>query len=107
LKVQAILELPPPTTRRLLQSLQGKVNFLRCFVPIYATQGHGFLHLLWQDIRFQWDEFTQQEFDTLKNMLTSAPLISPLTYDQDYILYISAFVFIVVGVLVQECEDKQ
>ena len=33
LKVQAILELPIPRNLRQLQSLQGKANFLRRFVP--------------------------------------------------------------------------
>jgi hypothetical protein len=37
LKVQAIIEIPPPQNLRQLQSLQGKANFLRRFVPDYAT----------------------------------------------------------------------
>jgi polyhydroxyalkanoate synthesis regulator protein len=36
LKVEAILNLPPPSTLRQLQSLQGKENFLRRFIPNYA-----------------------------------------------------------------------
>ena len=46
LKVQTILELPIPCTLRQLQSLQGKANFIRRFVPDYATTAHGFLRLL-------------------------------------------------------------
>lgn len=40
-------------------------------------------------------------------MLTSASLISPPTYDQDYILYISASTFDVAGVLVQDDDDRE
>eukprot|EP00253_Pinus_taeda_P012769 PITA_12769 len=36
LKVEAIVNLPPPATLQQLQSLQGKANFLRRFVPNYA-----------------------------------------------------------------------
>jgi hypothetical protein len=43
LKVQAITEIPPPRNLHQLQSLQGKANFLRRFVPNYATRAHGFL----------------------------------------------------------------
>jgi len=57
LKVHTIVELPPPHTYQQLQSLQGKVNLLRHFFPDYATQAHGLLQLLWQDIPFWWDEF--------------------------------------------------
>jgi hypothetical protein len=92
LKVQAITEIPPPQNLRQLQSLQGKANFLRCFVPDYATRAHGFLHLLRHDIPFQWDEHAQTTFDDLKVTLSNAPLISPPDYNHDYILYISASV---------------
>jgi hypothetical protein len=37
LKFQAITEIPPPQNLCQLQSLQGKTNFLRQFVPDYAT----------------------------------------------------------------------
>lgn len=36
LKVEAILNLPPPSSLHQLQSLQGKENFLRRFIPNYA-----------------------------------------------------------------------
>jgi hypothetical protein len=35
LKVEAILNLPLPSTLRHLQSLQGKAKFLHCFIPSY------------------------------------------------------------------------
>jgi hypothetical protein len=59
LKVQAITELPPPRNLRQLQSLQGKANFLRRFVPDYAIRAHGFLRLLRHDIPFHWDDYAQ------------------------------------------------
>jgi hypothetical protein len=59
LKVQAITEIPPPRNLRQLQSLQGKANFLRCFVPDYAIRAHGFLRLLRHDIPFHWDDYAQ------------------------------------------------
>jgi hypothetical protein len=88
-----------------LQSLQEKANFLRCFVPDYATCMHGFLHLLHHDIPFRWDEHTQTTFDDLKEALSIAPLIIPTYYDRDYILYLSASAVSIVGVLVQLGED--
>jgi hypothetical protein len=36
LKVEAILTFPPPSTLRQLQSLQGKANILRRFIPNYT-----------------------------------------------------------------------
>jgi hypothetical protein len=85
--------------------LQGKANFLRRFVPDYATCAHGFLHLLRHDIPFRWDEHAQKTFDDLKATLSNAPLISPPDYDRDYILYFSTSVVSVAGVLVQLGDD--
>ena len=60
LKVQAIKEVPPPRTLRKLQILQGKANFLRCFILDYTTCAQGFLLLLHQEIPFKWDDHAQQ-----------------------------------------------
>jgi hypothetical protein len=46
LKVEAIIQLPPPRTILQLQSLQGKVNFLRRFIANYAKITKGFMRLL-------------------------------------------------------------
>jgi hypothetical protein len=105
LKVQAITKIPPPRNLRQLQSLQGKANFLRRFVPDYATRAHSFLRLLCHDIPFHWDEHAQKAFDDLKMALSNAPLISSPDYNRDYILYISASVVSVAGVLVQIGDD--
>jgi hypothetical protein len=52
LKVEAILQLPPPCTIRQLQGLQGKDNFLRRFIVNYANITKGFMHLLKKDTPF-------------------------------------------------------
>jgi hypothetical protein len=87
--------------------LQRKANFLRRFVPNYTTHVHGFLRLLRPDIPFQWDELAQTTFDDLKSALSNAPLISPLDYDRDYILYLSSSTVSVTGVLVQLGDDER
>ena len=75
LKVEAIVNLPPPRSIRQLQSLQGKSNFLRCFIVNYAKITKGFMHLLKQDTPFVWDEISQLAFEALKKALLSAPLL--------------------------------
>jgi hypothetical protein len=106
LKVQAITEIPPPRNLRQLQSLQGKANFLRFFVPDYAIRTHGFLFLLHHDIPFHWDAHAQQSFDDLKTALSNAPLISAPDYNRDYILYVSASTVSVVNILIQLGDDN-
>jgi hypothetical protein len=77
LKVEAILQLPPPCIVPRLQRLQGKANFLRRFIARDAEITKGFMHLLKKGIPLHWDEASQCSFEALKCPLTSAPLLQP------------------------------
>jgi hypothetical protein len=89
LKVEAIVQFPPPCTIPQLQSLQGKANFLRRFVANYAEITKGFMCLLKKGVPFCWDEVAQCSFEALKCALTSAPLLSPPDYGKDFLLYLA------------------
>jgi hypothetical protein len=80
LKVEAIIQLPPPRTILQLQSLQGKANFLRCFIANYTEITKGFMRLLKKDVPFYWDEAAQFSFNALKHALTTPPLLRPPNY---------------------------
>jgi hypothetical protein len=102
LKVEAIVQLPPPHTILQLQSLQGKVNFLRCFIANYVEITKGFMRLLKKDVPFHWDDAAQCSFDVLKHALTTAPLLRPPNYNKDFLLYLVAAESTIGMVLVQE-----
>jgi hypothetical protein len=101
LKVEAILNFPPPTLHQ-LQSLQGKVNFLRRFVPNYVELTKGFTRLLKKGHDFVWDDIATKAFEALKIALTCTPLLFPLDYSRDYFLYLVALDSTIAMVLVQE-----
>jgi hypothetical protein len=102
LKVEVILNLPPPSTLRQLQSLQGKANFLRRFIPNYAEITRGFTRLLKKGSEFVWDTIANNAFEALKLSLTRAPLLFPPDYSRDYFLYLAASDYTIGMVLVQE-----
>ena len=102
LKVEAIVNLPPPHSIRQLQSLQGKSNFLRRFVVNYAKITKGFMCLLKQETPFLWDETAQLSFEELKKDLLSAPLLCPPNHTKEFILYLAALESTVGVVLVQD-----
>jgi hypothetical protein len=89
LKVEAIIQLPPLRTILQLQSLQGKVNFLRRFITNYAEITKGFMHLLKKDVPFYWDDATQRSFEALKHALKTAPLLRPPNYNNFFLLYLA------------------
>lgn len=101
LKVEAIMQFPPPRTLAQVQSLQGKVNFLRPFIANYARIMKGFMRLLKKDIPSVWDEQAQNSFDELKKALTNTSLLSPPNYNKDFLLYLAASDTTISMVLVQ------
>jgi hypothetical protein len=80
LKVEDILNLPPPSMLCQLQSLQGKENFLRRFIPNYAELTKGFTRLPKKGYEFIWDDTVNKAFEDLKLSLTHTPLLFPLDY---------------------------
>ena len=105
LKVEAIVNMPPPRSLTQLQSLQGKSNFLRRFIVNYAKITKGFMRLLKQDTPFVWDETAQLAFEALKKALLSAPLLRPPDYSRDFILYLDPLELTIGVVLVQEDDN--
>jgi hypothetical protein len=104
LKVEAIVQFPPLCTIPQLQSLQGKVNFLWCFVANYVEITKGFMRILKKGVPFHWDEAAQCSFEALKHALMSSPLFQPPDYNRDFLLYLAAAESTIGMVLVQEDE---
>jgi hypothetical protein len=105
IKVKAILNLPPPSSLRQLQSLQGKANFIRHFILNYAKITRGFTRLLKKGSEFVWDKIANNAFEALKLSLTKYPLLFPPDYSRDYFLYLVASEFTIGMVLVQEDDN--
>lgn len=104
LKVEVILNLSPPSTLCQLQSLQGKENFLRHFIPNYAELTKGFTWLLKHYVPLIWDELTDKSVNALKHVFTYAPLFHPPDYHRDYFLYLVVSDSTIGMVLFQEDE---
>jgi hypothetical protein len=102
LKVEAIINLPPPSTLRQIQSLQGKANFLCRFIPNYAKLTKCFTRLLKKGHDFIWDDTANKAFEDLKLALTHTPLLFPLDYSRYYFLYLAASDSTIAMVLFQE-----
>jgi hypothetical protein len=100
LKVEAILNIPPPSSLRQLQSLQGKANFLRHFIPNYVELTLGFTRLLKKGSKFVWDTIANKAFKAFKLSLTRTLLLFPPDYSRDYFLYLAASYYTIAMVLI-------
>lgn len=88
LKIEVVVQLPPPTTIFHLQSLQGKEIFLCRFISKYPEITKWIMRLFKKGAPFDSIEQSQRSFESLKNALTKTSLLSPLDYSIDLILYL-------------------
>jgi hypothetical protein len=65
------------------------------------------MRFLQKDTPFIWDDIDQRSFATLKHALTNTPLLHPLNYMKEYILYLAASTSTIAMVLVQEDPNSE
>ena len=75
IKVKGLADWPIPTCIKDVQSFLGFGNFYRKFMPGFSTLAAPLNTLLKKDTVFQWTEETQRSFDSLKQKLTSSPVL--------------------------------
>ncbi|KAM1263824.1 hypothetical protein ACFX15_033254 [Malus domestica] len=91
-KARTIINAPPPTTKKQLQSLLGKINFLRRFIANSVGKMKVFSTLLKlkDSDKFEWKNEHQAAFTQIKVSLTTPPVLVPPRRDKPLKLYISA-----------------
>ncbi|UYV68192.1 hypothetical protein LAZ67_5003330 [Cordylochernes scorpioides] len=73
--LDTINAIKPPTNQKTLQSFLGAVNVYNKFIPDYARLRAPLNKLLKKDVKWNWDPDCQQAFTTLKESLTSKPVL--------------------------------
>ena len=91
-KARAIINDPPPTIKKQLQSLLGQINFLRRFIANSVGKMKAFSTLLKlkNSDKFDWREEHHVAFTQIKVALTKPLVLVPLWHDKPLKLYISA-----------------
>lgn len=76
-KVEAILRIPVPTTKKKLRSFLGLISFYRKFLPQAASLTANLSNLLRKDFKepLHFDEETLASFGKLKTMLAEKPVL--------------------------------
>ncbi|GKC30501.1 reverse transcriptase domain-containing protein [Tanacetum coccineum] len=74
-KVEVIAKLPYPTNVKGVRSFLGHACFYRRFIKDFSKISRPMTQLLIKDAKFTFSEECMKAFDTLKDKLTSAPVI--------------------------------
>jgi hypothetical protein len=51
---QAIAKLPPPSSKKSMQSFLGQINFVRRFVPSFSEMVSPLQKLIKKDVQYHW-----------------------------------------------------
>uniref|UniRef100_A0A3B1IC10 ribonuclease H n=1 Tax=Astyanax mexicanus TaxID=7994 RepID=A0A3B1IC10_ASTMX len=104
-KVQAILDLPCPRTRRELMRVLGMCGFYRRFVPNFSAVTEPLTHLLRKDVKFYWTEECAKAFDQIKAVLACRPVLVAPDFNVPFKLAVDACDVGVGAVLLQSDES--
>ena len=74
-KIEVIKSLPPPKTTKDIRSFLGHAGFYRWFIKDFSKISRPLCNLLQKEVEFVFDEECMQAFNTLKEALTSTPIL--------------------------------
>nr|KYP40046.1 Retrovirus-related Pol polyprotein from transposon opus [Cajanus cajan] len=91
-KTREIMETKPPSNKKELQSLLGKINFLRRFILnlLEKTKVFSPFLRLKKEEEFRWDEDHQKAFEEIKSYLINPLVMVPPSEGRKQKLYVSA-----------------
>ncbi|KAK1617461.1 hypothetical protein QYE76_022978 [Lolium multiflorum] len=100
---EAVRTMKPPTTKKELQCLIGKINFVRRFISNLSGRIEPFMGLvkIKPDEEFRWGAEQQQAFDDIKEYLTKPPVLVPPRQDRPFYIYLSVADTSIASVVVQ------
>eukprot|EP00253_Pinus_taeda_P006472 PITA_06472 len=103
-RVEAIQQIEQLQNKKEIQSFNGKLNFLRHFIPNLAEHLGEITSMLKKESQVKWTEEAVKSFNLVKLALSSAPILISPDYTQDFILFSFASEHTLAAVLMQKRE---
>jgi len=98
-RVEGILNIGIPRSKKEVQSFLGKVNFLRRFIPNLAEIIKHITNMLKKGNEIKWIPEARKSFKDIKVALTKAPVLASPNFEKDFILFSFASEHTIAGVL--------
>jgi hypothetical protein len=105
-KIDAIMQMQPPTSRKSMQQLTGKLASLNRFISRSAEWSLPFFEVLKGTDLFSWGPKQQKAFKNLKSYLIHLTTLSPLEKEATLLLYVATTPVAISTVLVQEKSEE-
>ncbi len=101
-KVDVVKHFPQPTSVEKVRSFLGLTGYYRKFIKNYADIAQPLSSLLKKNTEFSWGPSQTKAFETLKEKLTSSPVLIFPDYTKEFILCTDASDVGLGGILMQE-----
>jgi hypothetical protein len=106
---EAVRTMVPPTTKKELQQLIGKINFVRRFISNLSVRIEPFMELvkIKSNEEFRWGAEQQWAFEEIKEYLSKPPVLVPPRQDRPFYIYLSVGDASIASVVVQLYDNKE
>ena len=105
-KIDVISKLPPPSNVKGIRSFLGHAGFYRRFIKDFSKITRPLTQLLLKDAKYEFNDDCLVAFETLKEKLTTAPIVNAPNWDHPYELMCDASDYAVGAVLGQRIDKK-
>jgi hypothetical protein len=106
-KIEAVLRMEPPNSRKGAQRFAGRLASLNRFISRSAERNLPFFEILKSIEVFQWGPAQQKAFEELKQYLIDLTTLTPPSSGTPLLLYVAASHVAISAALVQEKQDGQ
>ena len=107
-KIEVIVKWPTPKTRREIRRFLGLVNYYRMFIEFISEKTRNLRALNTDEMEksgmFEWKQEHQEEFDVLKRIVSSAPILVQPLFDRPFIIHSDACKW-GIGFILQQMQD--
>ncbi len=106
-KITAVKNFPTPKSVERVRSFLGLAGYYRAYVKNFTSTASPRTRLLKKDVPFLWNDAQQQSLNTLKDVLTRAPILAFPDYSLSFTLCTDASALGTGAVLMQTGESKR
>ena len=106
-KVEGIKNWPRPTKVKDICSFLGFCNFYQPFIPSFSKITKPLNELTRKDVPFTWEDKHETAFNTLRDLVTSEPVLWQPQPDKPFEVEVDALGFTLGGMLLQRHKDRK
>jgi hypothetical protein len=105
-RVEAIQRLSLPRLKKDIQSLLGKINFVRRFVPNFSELAKHITCMLKKGSEIKWSDNARNSFQDIKQAIMESPTLISLDYSKSFYIFSFASYDMVATILLQKDDDN-